>query len=449
MAFERCQAAIEIDYSLNGSEHLMEKLPNNNPWAEKLEQVSLPDAGEAWKTMAAVLEKEMPADQKKRKRRLLLLIFLLFLLSGSGYFVWRAWNPAAPASVINRSTPLPQASSSGVSQAPARGTSQVESPHGAAGKEGGAGNQNTGVGNLNTMVNQDSAANKHLAAKDVRIGPPHARNGVVAAVPRAVPRQPREPLRSNPGSIVPLGIAGLYLIQGGPLHSNDPLKCPPVERQKKTGFVVGIGLNQAIPVDGQQIWTNPSGGLNTWWKDYIPVPFVRYYFQPKVFVQAEARIHAPQYTPKDLSFSYQYNDTFYSGRVDIKKLFYFQLPVTIHYAPSPDWSVGLGLQYSHYGSGIAAIADSNYYNYIGPLSGFPMVFVQHHEFRGLISLDYTYRHWIIGMSYDEAFTKALNVRVPNPAAAPQAAVIQAPPPVRNSSLQLFVRYILWDGRIKN
>jgi hypothetical protein len=258
----------------------------------------------------------------------------------------------------------------------------------------------------------------------------------------------RDLRRSDPGKIVLLGIAGPNLRGMRIPHSNDPLKCPPVEKDKASAWVLGIGLNQSIPVDGQQFWTNPSGGLNTWWKDYIPVPFARYYFQPKVFLQAELRIHAPQYMPKYLSFFYQYNDSMWSDLVYIKKLFYFQLPVTIHYSPATDWSVGLGLQYSHYGNGVYALGDSipaNYYAF-GPLKDYPMVFVQKDEFRGLVSVDYTYRHWIIGMSYDQAFTKALVVRVPDPAATPQASVLESPTPFRNSSLQLYIRYILWDGR---
>jgi hypothetical protein len=209
---------------------------------------------------------------------------------------------------------------------------------------------------------------------------------------------------------------------------------------------VAIGLNQSVPVDGQQVWTNPSGGLNTWWKDYIPVPSIRYYVRPKLYLQLEARIHAPQYTPRDLMFSYKYSDTFYSAPVYIKKLFYLQVPVSVHYSPADNWSVGLGLQYSHYGKGIVQAGDSNVY--IGPLSAFPMAFVKQPEFRGLVSLDYTCRNWVLGASYDEAFTRAITVRVLNPVANPQAGVLQQPPPVRNSSLQLYLRYILWDGRKK-
>lgn len=451
----------------------MEKIPDSNPWVEKLEQVSLPDAGEAWKTMAAVLDKEMPVV--RRRRRLLLLILLPFLLGGAGYFVWRQAASSRTSQVPGRRELRTEVSGAaagngvagnrrGVAGSGVAGSGVAGSTSTAAGKGGHAGgNRGTAVDSMGRAVRDIAAAGGagSLSAAQLSGAPSGGSPGGASSgglhlsgapsggmPPDGLPSGLVQPGRAQVGNIVPLDVAGPHLIRGPLLRSNDPLKCPPVEAQKMTRWVAGVGLNQSIPVDGQQVWTNPSGGLNTWWKDYIPVPFVRYYFQPKIFAQVEVRIHAPQYTPRNLWFYYQYNDTFYSGSVIIKKLFYFQLPVSIHYAPDPNWSVGLGLQYSHYGKGIAAIADSSFYNYfyIGPLSGFPMVFVQHNEFRGLVSLDYTYRHWIIGMSYDEAFNKAISIRVPDPIATPQAHVLYSSPPVRNSSLQLSVRYILWDGR---
>jgi hypothetical protein len=424
MAFERRQAAIEIDYSLNGNEHLMERLSNNNPWAEKLEQVSLPDAGEAWKAMAVVLDKEMPADQRKRRRRWLLLILLLPLLGGPGYFLWQGQN--AGKAIIS--------APAGKSTVSAPGVAAVVAPAPL-------------VAGHPVAVCSRRAANRHRVS--VSSGADVATvTGVVVKDDEVAHQRPIK--HSDPGGIMPLGITGPNLSGIRVPHSNDPLKCPPVEREKTTGFVVGIGLNQALPVQGQQVWTNPSGGLNTWWKDYIPVPFVQYYLQPKVFVQAEVRIHAPQYTPGNLWFSYLSNGGAYSGQVYIKKLFYFQLPVTIHYAPSPRWSIGLGLQYSLYDKGIAATPDTNQRNYYftAPLSAYPMVYVQHNEFRGLVSLDYIYRRWVVGTSYDEAFTRAVSVRIANLPGPPGSTFLNLPPPVRNNSLQLYVRYILWDGRGK-
>lgn len=413
----------------------MEWQSNKTLWAGKLQEVSLPEAGKAWEAMALLLDKEMPED-RKRRRRWLLLILLLPLLVGAGYFAWEGRSMNRP--IPTRGADLPPLT--GKSAAPVSGGSG-SSPSAQA--------HSDGTSPVPSRVAQRTRGNDvEKASSD---------NGVMAVSPR----QQRDVRRSDPGSIVSLGIVGPDLKEMGIAlspaknakqkatpHSNDPLKCPPVERPQTTGFVVGIGLNQSLPVNGQQVWTNPSGGLNQWWKDYIPVPFVRYYFQPKVFVQVDARIHAPQYTSRDLWFSYISNGTAYT--VFIKKLYYFQLPVTVHYAPAPDWSIGLGLQYSHYGSGIAALPDSNqnHYYFTGPLSDYPMVYVQHNEFRGLVSLDYTYRRWIIGASYDEAFTKAVSKRIANLPATPGSTFTELPPPVRNSSSQVYLRYILWDGRKK-
>lgn len=454
----------------------MERLPNNNPLADKLQEVSLPDAGEAWKDMAAVLDKEMPTEGKKDRRRWLLLIFLLLVLSGSGYFVWRthaaaptssaatssaaatstASTPTAPTSTPPSSTPptstppSPTPSSSTPSTSmppkstPPASTLPVPTPLVPAPPAARTPPQ--------TVLNAPPASPPAALDHPGRHAVPHSQDHQTDRPISTRSLQQHSLRYSNPGKIQPLGIAGPHLVVKVVARpkASDPTKCPPVEPRKGTGFVFAIGLNQGVPVDGQQVWTNPSGGLNTWWKNYIPVPSIRYYVRPKLYLQLEARIHAPQYTPRDLIFLYQYSDTSYSGWVEIKKLFYFQLPVSIHYSPSDNWSVGLGIQYSHYGKGIAAISDSssNTYYAVEPLSNFPMVFVKKQEFRGLISVDYTYVHWVLGASYDAAFTRAITVKVPNPTVTQQAAVLLPPPSVWNTSLQLYLRYILWDGRKK-
>jgi hypothetical protein len=55
-----------------------------------------------------------------------------------------------------------------------------------------------------------------------------------------------------------------------------------------------------------------------------------------------------------------------------------------------------------------------------------------------VDASYTYRHFIIGLRYNQALSKFINIQV-----AP-GQITQS----RNSSLQLYLRYILWDGRKK-
>ena len=61
-----------------------------------------------------------------------------------------------------------------------------------------------------------------------------------------------------------------------------------------------------------------------------------------------------------------------------------------------------------------------------------------HELRWLLDVNYTYHHFILGLRYNQALSKFINVHVSS------TQVTQA----RNSSLQLYLRYILWDGRKK-
>ena len=61
---------------------MSEQIKNINPWAEKLEQSSLPDVADQWQSMQGLLDAKMPVEKSKDWRRWLLLIILLLLLIG-------------------------------------------------------------------------------------------------------------------------------------------------------------------------------------------------------------------------------------------------------------------------------------------------------------------------------------------------------------------------------
>src|SRR6202012_3209486 len=209
---------------------------------------------------------------------------------------------------------------------------------------------------------------------------------------------------------------------------------------KKTGWTLGIGFNQGVAVSGQQAWNHYNvGSLNSPLLDYIPVPTVSYHFQPKLYVQAEARFHAPQYTQKNLGFFYTGNDTLglTPGYVYIEKLFYFQLPVSIHYSPIPNWSIGLGLQYSRYEKGIG-YAQYTIGAKPASLSRYKSLSIEHNDFRGLASLDYTFRNWVVGISYDQAFNQFMHAQ------HSASVTFNSQTLARNSSFQISLRYTLWD-----
>jgi hypothetical protein len=241
-----------------------------------------------------------------------------------------------------------------------------------------------------------------------------------------------------------------------PAESADKKKADkdkPGEEDDVKGLVVGIGLNQFFSVGQQQKSDYNSGGTTGGIGDYIPVPMARYYFSRKLYVQLEAQLNTPQYTKKDLVGGLSKADTLSPGRVQqnsviIKKLFYFNLPLSIHYSPLKNLYLGAGLQYSRLSNGVGvlqnrvittgasdSIKSATVYNIKGDSVYQKM---RTHEFRVLFDINYTYKRFILGVRYNQALSKFLDVRLSD------TKITQA----RNSSLQLYARYILWDHRKK-
>jgi hypothetical protein len=53
-----------------------------NPWAGKLDQITIPDAAGSWMKMRAILDREMPLSKNKRVGRWIMVVVFLLLLVG-------------------------------------------------------------------------------------------------------------------------------------------------------------------------------------------------------------------------------------------------------------------------------------------------------------------------------------------------------------------------------
>lgn len=232
---------------------------------------------------------------------------------------------------------------------------------------------------------------------------------------------------------------------------------PPAEeekpKEKENGFMAGIGLNQFFPLGGQQSAYNSSGTGGTL-SDYIPVPMIRYYFNRKIYIQLEAQINTPQATKKNLVINSPPPDTStvrgttIVSSASIQKLFYFNVPLSLHYEPFDNLDIGTGLQFSRLTNAVGAF-DSTITNVgtatttnskaVKSFKGDTLYQrIKTNELRFLVDVNYTYKHFVLGLRYNQALSKFIHVEV-----AP-GQITQS----RNSSLQLYLRYILWDGRKK-
>jgi hypothetical protein len=442
-----------------------------NTWADKLEEIPVPDPAEGWQAMEKLLEEGMPSAIPKRTRRSWFLFFLLLLLIAVFYF-YRTLTPSAPShssALQKKDSPVPAQSDKGGGIQRDGADEKDKQGTGTEGK-GRIGAEEEGRDGREGREEGQNKGHLHHGREAVPVysrgSTPSPGNLRVASSSRASVHHPMVPGSRN---TVPAARRFLHRSEPGGIQSIDrsvgritartPLLVANADsasgtkkgkdRSKKgsegKGWEFGIGFNQSIATGQQQRWTNQSGGFNQPLKDYIPVPSVRYHLNSRLYLQAEARIHAPQFTRKDLEFLYVIPDSPFQARllgpIPIKKLFYFQLPVSIHYSPVHNWGVGLGLQYSRFNSGITYNADTAG-NRAEPVKDYPDVHIRSFEFRGLASVDYSIKKWTLGASYDLSLTRFVNYQLNGPYV--YAPAVQG----RNHSLQLYLRYYFWDTRKK-
>jgi hypothetical protein len=235
-----------------------------------------------------------------------------------------------------------------------------------------------------------------------------------------------------------------------------PKKPTPDSILQVKGWMAGIGLNQFFAVGQQEPSKYNSSGTTGVISDYIPVPMVRYYFSRRLYVQLEMQFNSPQYTTKNLLASQSQPDsTGIPGQVIttsiyIKKLFYFNLPLSIHYSPFPNLYIGGGIQFARLTNGIALYEDSNHNTFAGGADSLKSSKIKSfkgdtvyrqlktNEFRLLLDLNYNFKRFVVGARYNRALSDFIHLQLST------NQVTQS----RNSSLQVYLRYILWDGRKK-
>jgi hypothetical protein len=216
------------------------------------------------------------------------------------------------------------------------------------------------------------------------------------------------------------------------------------------GFAAAVGLNHFFPVGAQDRSTFNSSGESGSLTDYLPVPQLRYHFNRKIYVMAEAQLNAPQYTRQLMLAQFKGDSTSPGRRVQravfVKKLFYFNLPVSVHVTPVKNLNIGAGVQYSRLNHAVGLFEekqltanrpDSVKSSKIATIKGDSSYHsLKTSEWRLLADASYTYNRFSFGLRYNKALSPFIRVPVAG------VDLKQA----RNNSLQVYVRYTFWDQR---
>ena len=234
------------------------------------------------------------------------------------------------------------------------------------------------------------------------------------------------------------------------------INCPQKAIEDKTnkthkGIALALGIDYAyfFPVGKQQYSNLGTNGINNFLTNYALIPMFRVYLNKKTYVQLEAEIDAPQYTKSLLVVNNKVNSVNGSQAVSIqdsaiiKKLFYYNLPLSIHYSFFKNFYIGTGLQFSLLTNGVGMFGSkvdsstNGYSTYIhtsfqnGNLKNDPAFKeIKSNEWRFLFDVNYEWQNIVFGIRYNQALSNFINT----------------PVQAKNSAALFYVRFIFWKNK---
>ncbi len=223
------------------------------------------------------------------------------------------------------------------------------------------------------------------------------------------------------------------------------------DTDNKIWFGAGVALQQLIPVDGQKAVPYNAFGRKGSLGDYIPSAYFRVY-QKRQFLQVEFRYGAPQYA-KDIEYSKKVishdstTGVSISSNNHVKKTYYNQLPVSFHYSVLPNLSIGAGFIWNRFQSAVVQqeTEQTNSQSNTDSILQSKLINVKSDSsfaksyFQFMLETQYTWKRFSLGARYSWGITPYITYTSPLTGQTQKE---------RNASLQIFLRYELWQSKKK-
>jgi hypothetical protein len=218
-------------------------------------------------------------------------------------------------------------------------------------------------------------------------------------------------------------------------------------------LAAGLAAGKVFPIGGQSANNYGSNGKVNALGDYLPSLYIDYYPTRNLYLEVRLAYHSPQYTHSqvidssggDSSHLPGWQSYFQFNSNTLKKLFYNDLGVSLHYRVFDHLWLGAGLQLSLLSGGAAYTqlvmrpnfpggVDTTFAGNVFALKDSSSVYgkLKKTELRGFVELDYTWRRWALGLRFQQAFQSYLPT-LPNGTSNPY----------RNASWGIHLRYDLW------
>lgn len=206
-------------------------------------------------------------------------------------------------------------------------------------------------------------------------------------------------------------------------------------------FAAGIAPYQNFAIASQQTYNYNSSAGRSIASDYIPSPYLQLHVTNRVYLLSEFQFNSPQATPSLLLSQKEMNVPFsgmgYTENIYLRKLYYFNLPVSFYYSPVKNFYLGSGLQFSSLSSGLAYAEQRTPGNSLIHSETFTIKDdaissrLKNTEWRYLFDANYYADRFMFGFRYNQAFSNYVNLKVNNTLPPTQA---------RNQSFQFYIRY---------
>lgn len=229
-------------------------------------------------------------------------------------------------------------------------------------------------------------------------------------------------------------------------------KTPRRSDNRDRKFALGLSLPLAFPLaDQQALGYNFRGGSNTV-SDYIPSPHAQYHLNKRTFFQTELQVVAPQYIRPILMYQEKVNlssNAYLYNSVYARKLYYFNLPVSVYHSPLPNFFLGTGLQFSSLMSGVAMYENKKVYNNQETVLNQSFNRMSHdsltnrmtaNEIRLLLDVNYYWQRFTVGLRYNQAFGNYTSFRLDNTTGYTYD---------KNKALFFYLRYNIWEDKKRN
>ncbi|HRN57877.1 MAG TPA: hypothetical protein PLL71_15565, partial [Agriterribacter sp.] len=208
-------------------------------------------------------------------------------------------------------------------------------------------------------------------------------------------------------------------------------------------FAAGIAPYQNIAVASQQTYNHNSATGKNIITDYIPSPYLQLHVTNRVYLLSEFQFNTPQATPSLLlshkELTVPSGNAGYAENIYLRKLYYFNMPVSFYYSPVKNFYLGSGLQFSSFNSGLADREQRSSNNTLLRSETIKLKDdslsskINGSEWRYLFDANYYYNRFMLGFRYNQALNNFVDLRVNN---------ILPPTQARNQAFQFYIRYNL-------